>query len=368
MATETPAKERSVPKPVFTDAEAGAKEFPSSTSRSFNYFIPRKRRATVYEDVTIDVQPDPARHLTQGWIYAFADGSRGYPEEWTALASSNWHEFLDPNEEWEQTIYRNNANVVRQISGNLANAKAARAFDGWNRSWIGVVQNHVSAWAHVEHGLGMHVYTPAQRDAPTNMINNALAVGAVHKLRFAQDIILYNLELSEEIDGFDGSAHMTAWQDDPVWQGVRENVEQLTATRDWAEAFFATAVVFEPLVGELFRSGFVMQVAALQGDFVTPTLMGAGEADTAREQRGARALFGMLAEDEEHGEANRRTMQGWLDEWTPRSVAAARQMQPIWSQVSEKAVRFEDSLEHAGARFDDLTSALQLSSPKEVAR
>ena len=231
-----------------------------------------------------------------------------------------------------------------------------------------MVQNHVCAWAHVEHGLGMHVYTPAQRDAPTNMINNALAVGAAHKLRFAQDIILYNLDLTDQIDGFDGSAHKKAWQDDPVWQGVRENVEQLTGIRDWAEAFFATAVVFEPLVGELFRSEFVMQVAALQGDFVTPTLMGAGESDTAREQRGARALFGMLAEDEEHGEANRATMQGWLDEWTPRSLAAARQMQPIWSQLSEKVVRFEDSLEHATTRFDELTSTLQLSTPKEVAR
>ena len=36
MATEV--KERSVPKPVFTDAEAGAKEFPSWQSRSYNYF------------------------------------------------------------------------------------------------------------------------------------------------------------------------------------------------------------------------------------------------------------------------------------------------------------------------------------------
>ena len=53
----------------------------------------------------------------------------------------------------------------------------------------------------------MHVYTPAQRDAPTNMINNAICVGAVHKLRFAQDLILYNLALSEEIEGFEGSAH-----------------------------------------------------------------------------------------------------------------------------------------------------------------
>jgi propane monooxygenase small subunit len=358
--TEAPVKERSVPKPVFTDAEAGAKEFPSSTSRSYNYYTPARRRATVYEDVTVDVQPDPDRHLLQGWIYGFADGTGGYPQEWTALKSSDWHLFLDPNEEWEQTIYRNNANVVRQIGQNLANAKAARAFDGWNRGWIKTVERHVGAWAHVEHGIGMHVYLPANRDAPTNMINNALAVAAAHKLRFGQDMILYNLELSEEIEGFDGEAHKEAWNLDPVWQGVRRNVEELTAIRDWAEAFFAATVVFEPLVGELFRSEFVMQAAAPQGDFVTPTLMGAGEADTARDARVSRRLFSMLADDKEHGEENRSIMQGWLNEWAPKSLAAGRDLQPVWSQPGEKVIRFEESLEHARVRFDERLTELNL--------
>jgi propane 2-monooxygenase small subunit len=365
--TDAPAKERSVPKPQFTDAEAGAREFPSSTSRSYNYFTPAKRRTSVYEDVTVDVQPDPERHLLQGWIYGFADGTGGYPLEWTKLKSSHWHRFLDPNEEWEQTIYRNNANVVRQIGNNLANAKAARAFDSWNRGWVTTVERHVSAWAHVEHGIGMHVYLPAQRDAPTNMINNALSVASAHKLRFGQDIILYNLELMDSVDGFDGSAHKDAWDNDPIWKGVRENVEQLTAIRDWAEAFFASAVVFEPLIGELFRSEFVMQVAALQGDFVTPTLMGAGESDTARDLRVARALFGMLADDEEHGEANRATMQSWLARWTPVSLAAGRTLQPIWSQPGEKVIRFEDSLEHSRRRYEEILADLNLNA-KELDR
>jgi propane 2-monooxygenase small subunit len=366
MSTETPTKERSVPKPVFTDAEAGAKEFPSWTSRSFNYFTPAKRRATLYEDVTVDVQPDPERHLTQGWIYGFADGTSGYPHKWTALKSSNWHEFLDPNEEWEQTIYRNNANVVRQVQQNIANAKAAHSFANWNRQWVDVVAKHCSAWAHAEHGLGMHVYVIANRDAPTNMINNALSVGAVHKLRFAQDVILYNLELDDEIADFDGQAHLAAWKDDPIWQKTRQNVEGLTGIRDWAEAFFATAVVFEPLVGELFRSGFVMQVAALQGDFTTPTLFGSAESDTAREQKGARRLFAMLANDPEHGAANKAVMEGWLAEWTPVSREAARTLQPIWSQPAEKAVRFEDSAERSEARFADLLSDIGLETPKEA--
>ena len=303
----------------------------------------------MYEDVTVDVQPDPERHLTQGWIYGFADGTSGYPKEWTKLKSANWHLFLDPNEEWEQTIYRNNANVVRQVQQNIANAKAAGAFEQWNRPWVDIVAKHVGAWAHAEHGLGMHVYTPANRDAPTNMINNALSVGAVHKLRFAQDVILYNLDLDDEIEGFDGQVHMETWQEDPIWRKTRENVELLTAMRDWAEAWFATAVVFEPLVGELFRSGFVMQTAALQGDFVTPTLFGSAESDTAREQRGARRLFSMLADDETDGAANKQVMQDWLSQWTPISIEAARTLQPIWSQPAEKAMRFEESMERSSA-------------------
>jgi hypothetical protein len=46
-------QERSFPKPVFTDAEAGAKEFPDSTARRYNYYEPAKRKQSHYEDVTV---------------------------------------------------------------------------------------------------------------------------------------------------------------------------------------------------------------------------------------------------------------------------------------------------------------------------
>jgi propane monooxygenase small subunit len=104
-----------------------------------------------------------------------------------------------------------------------------------------------------------------------------------------------------------------------------------------------------------------MQVAAPQGDFVTPTLMGAGESDTARDLRVARRLFVMLSNDEEHGEENRATMQSWLKEWTPTSIAAARALQPIWSQPGEKVIRFEESLDHSRRRFDEILADLNLN-------
>jgi propane monooxygenase small subunit len=109
-----------------------------------------------------------------------------------------------------------------------------------------------------------------------------------------------------------------------------------------------------------------MQCAAVQGDFVTPSLLGVGEADAHRDERGARQLFELLLNDPEYGGENRAQLQEWLANWVPHSIKAARQLQPVWSQVSEKVVSFEDSLERAKARFDDLIVAVGLDPQKEI--
>jgi propane 2-monooxygenase small subunit len=367
MATTTKRKEdASLPRPVFTNAEAGALDFPSSTSRVYNYYQPKRLRRTMYEDVTVEVQPDPAHYLSQDWVYAFHDGVAGFPESWTALKSSDWHVFRDPNEEWERTIYINNAHVVRQISQNIANATETKAFSRWDPSWARVVERHVGAWMHAEHGLGMHVFLPAQRDAPTNMHNNAICVNSMHKLRFAQDLALYNLALSDELPDFDGKIHRQVWMEDPMWQPTRENVERITGIRDWAEAVFVANYVFEPLVGELFRSQFVMQLAAVHGDYTTPSVVGAGESDFFRDLRYTADMYGLLVNDDTYGQENRATLQSLLSEWVPLSVRAARHLQPLWSQPGHRVARFEDAFDAVKERFTRLVGEFGLSSEKEL--
>jgi propane 2-monooxygenase small subunit len=386
----TSAPERSVPKPVFTDAEAGAKEFPDSNHRRFNYYTPQKRKQTHYEDVTVEVQPDPRHYLSQGWLYGFSDGRGGYPLDWTALKAwgsdrpepergpgsggrgydwpaHGWHEFRDPNEEWEFTLYRYNSNVVRQVTQNIEAARQSKAFEQWNPNWVRFVEQHVGAWMHVDHGLGLYLFANANRRAPTNMHNNAISVNSMHRIRAAQDLALYNLTLSEEIEGFNGTAHLEAWNSDPAWQGVRETAEQLTAIDDWCEAIFAANVVFEPLVGELFRSHLVQQAAPRNGDFVTPTIVGAEEYDFAeRDLRYTRVMFDLLTNDREFAEHNRTILQQWLTDWVPRSIAAARQLQPLWSQPDAKPPRFEDCLDRAKSRFTGIVAELGLDTPKEL--
>jgi propane monooxygenase small subunit len=385
----TSTLERSLPKPVFTDAEAGAKEFPDSNARNFNYYTPQKRKQSHYEDVTVEVQPDTRHYLSQGWLYGFSDGRGGYPLEWTALKAwgsdrpepvrgpgsggkgydwpaLGWHEFRDPNEEWELSLYRYNSNVVRQLTQNVEAARQSKAFEQWNRNWINFVERHVGAWMHVDHGLGLYVFANANRRAPTNMHNNAISVNSMHRIRSAQDLALYNLTLSEEIADFDGTAHLATWNDDPAWQGVHRTAEALTAIDDWCEAIFATNVIFEPLIGELFRSHLIQQASPGNGDFVTPTVVGAEEYDFAeRDLRYTRAMFELLTADREFADHNKSILQSWLSDWVPRCLIAARELQPLWSQPDAKPPRFEDGLDRAKIRFSGIVSDLGLTITAE---
>jgi propane monooxygenase small subunit len=352
-----------------TDAEAGAVEFAGSDSRNYNYFTPKKRRSTRYEDVTLDVQPDPNKYLTQGWILGWANGDIGYDANWTKIKSSDWHSFRDPNEEWEKTYYVNNSNSIRQIQQSIENAKSENIFENWDKSWLDILARHVTTWSHADQGLGMYVFMPAQRAAMSNMHNNAIAVNCMHKLRTAQDIILYNLELSEIFseEEFNPTAHQEAWMEDPSWQGVRENVERIMNATDWAETTFASNIVFEPLVGELFRSHFVMRFAPLHGDSLTPTLIGVSEREfNERDLAYTRDMMQDMLEDEEHGDENRQLMQEWLDEWVPYSMAAAKGLEPIWSEPEHQPVSFEESFEKVQNRFEGILSELGLQVPEGV--
>jgi propane monooxygenase small subunit len=386
------AEQRSLPHPEFTDAEAGAREFPDSSNRHFTYYSPAKRKPSHYEDVTVEVQPDPRHYLSQGWIYGFADGTGGYPLDWTVLKAwgsdrpepkrfpgsggkgydwpaLGWHEFRDPNEEWELTLYRYNANVVRQVNQNIASARATKAFEQWSRNWVAFVERNVGAWMHVPHGLGLYLFSNANRRAPTNMHNNAISVNGMHLIRAAQDLALYNLTLTEEINGFNGAAHIETWDHDPAWQGVREVAEALTGIDDWCEAIFAANVVFEPLVGELFRSHLVQHAAPRNGDFVTPTIIGAEEYDYAeRDLRYTRAMFQLLVNDREYAAHNIAQLEQWLSAWVPRCITASRTLQPLWSQPDAKPPRFEDGLDAAKNRFSDIVSDLGLETPKELSQ
>jgi propane monooxygenase small subunit len=338
---------------------AGAASFAGSDSRRYNYFTPKGKRATHYEDVTVDVQPDPERYLIQNWIIAFPNGEGAYDKGATAAKSSNWHAFRAPDQEWERTHYQRQSKIETMVQSVIQNARRSGAPAAFDKAWVKVLQTHLGAWKHAEFGLGTSLMQ-AQRYGYTQMINNATLTNSSYKLRLAQDITLYLAEIGMDIEGWDDEAGKRAWLEDGVWQGTREAVETIMGSPDYVEQYLATNLVFEPLVGELFRSGFLMQVAAANADFVTPAVISAAEADYERNLANAIDFAYLLVTDEEHGAANRALFQGWIAKHGALADAASQGLRPIWSQPHSKPLSYDEARATSKERLGNILGELGL--------
>jgi propane monooxygenase small subunit len=329
---------------------AGAAKFADWDSRKFNYFEPKGRKATHYEDVTVDVQPDPKRYLLQDWIISFADGTPTYTESWTQAQCSDWHKYRAVDQEWEKTHYQRQSTIVGMLQGVIANGRRSGAPTRFDPAWVKVLQDHLGAYKHAEFGLGTATMQ-AQRYGYTQMINNAILTNSSYKLRFAQDLTLYLGEIGLDLEKFDIDAGKRHWLDDTHWQGTREAVEAIMGATDYLEQYFAVNVVFEPLVGELFRSGFIMQMAAAQNDFITPAVVSAAEGDYERNLANTVELFHMLATDPQHGGHNQKLFAAWLGRHGALANKASHQLQPIWSLPRVKAAQYADAAAQAHNRL-----------------
>lgn len=339
---------------------AGAAQFADSESRKYRYFEPRGKRATHYEDVTVDVQPDPERYLIQDWIIAFPTGKGAYEKDSTKALSSNWHAFRAPDQEWERTHYQRQSRIEVLVQSVISNGRKSGAHMAFDAAWGKILQRHLGAWKHAEFGLGTSLMQ-AQRYGYTQMINNATLTNSSYKLRLSQDITLYLAEIGMDIAGWDDEAGKKAWLEDDIWQGTREAVEAIMGTSDYLEQYFAINLVFEPLVGELFRSGFLMQAGAPNNDFMTPSVIAAAEGDYERNLANTIDLIYLLATDEKHAAHNRALFQTWISKHGALAKKAAKKLQPIWSQAHAKPVSFDEARAVSEERFAKIFGELGLT-------
>lgn len=345
---------------------AGAATFPGSDSRKYNYYEPKGRKATHYEDMTVDVQPDPERYLLQDWIIHFPNGDTTYTKSWTRCKSSNWHAFRAVDQEWEKTHYQRQSTICGMVQSVIENGRRSGAVARFDPAWVKVLQDHVGAYKHAEFGLGTSLMQ-AQRYGYTQMINSAILTNSSYKLRFAQDLTLYLSEIGLDLPGFDVNAGKQHWLDDTIWQGTRRATEEIMGSGDYLEQYMAINLAFEPLVGELFRSGLVMQMAAAQGDFITPSVVSAAEADYERNLANTVELIHMLTHDKEHAAYNQDVLNGWYDKHVILALSAANQMQPIWSQPRVKVATFAEALAKAKNRIRAIAQETGLKVPHSAA-
>jgi NAD(P)H-flavin reductase/ferredoxin len=343
-----------------------------ASERDFSWYTPAGRRATIYEDVTIDTQPSIHRHLARGWPLSFEDGRGTWNDASTALRSSDWFDFRDPGQQWERPFYQAGTAVEHQIEGAVRSAAEQGLIEDFAPRWVEFLGATLQVPAFVEHGLWFALATAA-RDGLSDSVATCMCLQAALKQRSAQAIVLYAMDLEQvlgrELPIEDARG---AFMADAAWQPVRRYLERLAATPDWAEVVIAANLCFEPTVATLIRRELGTRAAAANGDTVTPVLARAETQEWEWARSWTVALTRFLLADPAHGAHNRTILTGWVGEWLPEALAAATALAPVGEPIGVDAARAGERIgRYAGqmlaeAGLPELCELVGYEPPEEV--
>ena len=307
--------------------------------------------------MTIDVQANIGRHQTFGYQIAFPDGR---PSFWDSSETrTDWWAYRDPGEMWTRTFYQMGALHDKEITTALEVAKNDDLYAGFAPEWVEFLRDELEAIALAEYGLSMpmaHALRPALGDAAANCVS----FNGGFKLRHAQTLALYGMELDEAIGEFPIQRGKRSFLEESAWQPTRRYLERLEAVHDWVEIIVATNVVFEPLVGVLLRREVLMGAASANGDLVTPTYGQAAQAEWAWARAWSTAFVAQLVGDAEHGEANRGVLSRWLADWVPQAREAADALSAWFERVPN--VDFADARTRVEQDFVGVIREAELES------
>ncbi len=300
--------------------------------RNFDWYIPAKRRATLYEDVTIDTQPSVHRHLNRGWPVSFEDGRGTWDDASTALQSTDWFAFRDPGEYWERPYYQRETAIEQQIDGAMQSAVEQGLMDDFSPEWIAFLRASLQVPAYVEHGLWFALATIG-RACLSDSVATCVCLQAAMKQRSAQALVLFAMDLEQHHGPFPIEAAREAFLDDPAWQPTRRFLERLAATPDWGEVIVAANLCFEPIVGTLLRRELGIRAAAANGDTVTPVLARVATQEWEWARAWTTELVRFLSGDDAHGDHNRAVIARWVADWEPLANEAALALAPLAEQI-----------------------------------
>jgi hypothetical protein len=317
--------------PVKQLGDAGARR-DDEAERAFCSFTPARRRASLYEDVTMDSQPSTRRHVDRGWPLSF-DGVHGvWSDDSTLLDVRDWHDFRDPGQWWERNYFQIGSQWERQIDQAVSQAAHDGMFADFDPAWVEFLRANLMVPAFAQHGLWLAT-AAAGRDALSDTLTHAIVFQAALKQRFAQSLVLYALDLEPHFGEFSMAAARDRWLSHPAWQPTRTYIERLRTVVDWGEGIVAINLCFEPILGVFIQRELGMRAAAANGDTVTTTLGHVAQAEWRWVSDWTVAFMKLVCSDETHGERNTELIRGWMENWLPLALEAAVALEGIISEL-----------------------------------
>ena len=332
----------------------------AKTPRDFTYIKPRKRRLSEYEAVTCYTQPDPEVFDQGGWFLRTADGRTAWRKESTRLRHPHWFDFRDPAALWQRTYVRMEAEQERAIERAVEDAARGGAFRDFDPVWAReILGAHYRVWSFFEYGL-FRCFAQAQREALSDTLGNVFCFAAVDRMRHAQAIVIYLMDLEGQIDGFRDVGGKERWLSDPIYQPLRRLAEELMAIDDWAELAVATHYAVDPLIAEIGVSEIVRRHGPFHGDAVTPLIISTTERDRRRNAEWTQELVRMvIARNVPDSAANLEVIRGWVNIWTARALEAMEALAAVYARIPKACGTFAEAVSRAREAQAALAAGIQ---------
>jgi len=270
-------------------------------------------------------------------------------QQGSPFSCTNWEQFSDPRKTTYASYTALQSSQEVYVDGLLESIEASTYDRALGQDWIGILNRALGPLRYAVHALQMVACYVGQM-APSGRITIAAMFQAADEMRRVQRLAYRMCQLQLAHPGF-GEDSRARWQEDPVWQPLREACERLLVTYDWGESFTALNLVLKPMLDELFMTHFG-HLAHDVGDYLLQQIFQALEHDCRWHRRWSEALASLAVRDTP---ANDAVIRGWVVKWYPLAERAVNGFAPLFEDILEesKSGRFAAAKACIVASLDD---------------
>jgi len=275
-----------------------------------------RRRPSEYEVVTTKLhyhfrrQPapfelDPNTPINT-WYLRYREGS--------PLEANTWEDFPDPHQLTYQGYVQRQAERETYLE-NVVDEFERRNHDArLQEDWVRVLDRLYLPARFPMHALQLGALYVGQM-APSSSITNAAYFQAADELRRIQWAAYRAKSLSLEHDPELASSAYTRrrWEEDAVWQPLREAVEKMLIAYDWGEAFAALNLIVKPVFDEVFNVQLA-ELARAHEDVLLALMLDDFALDNQRSRDWSAALVQYATAKRP---ANAELFKQWIEQWKP---------------------------------------------------
>jgi toluene monooxygenase system protein E len=297
--------------------------------KTYWHLLQQRRMPTEYEIVTSKLLSYTGEGFTGKRFeldVPLKDWYRRYQEE-SPLRCSSWEKFRDPRE----TTYTKYTELQRDkeifVDGILEEIESTGYDVPLRPAWLHLLQRLVAPLRYPGHGFQMIASYFGQM-APSGRIVIAAALQSADEMRRIQRIAYRIRQLQQIYPGFAADSK-TLWETDPLWQPLREVVEKLLVTYDWAESFVGLNLVVKPLVDELFMK-YLSDLALSEEDYLLGRIFYSLNEDCQWHRQWSECLVRMVLADNVR---NQDIIQEWINRWYPLADRAVHPFAMLFEET-----------------------------------